>query len=204
MVLALVAAVPGRRSCSALLRPRRAARHAGRSRRRCSASLWIGLALAHAVLLRDLAARRRRSSSTCWSATFIGDTGAYFGGRAVRARAARAARSRRTRRVEGLVVGVVAATLAFWFAGLYQDWLIGLGRAADRRLRRARGAARRPVRVADQARRRGRRTPAAASAPTAACWTASTRCCSRSSSATTWRSGWATGRAAPSAAERQQ
>jgi phosphatidate cytidylyltransferase len=29
-------------------------------------------------------------------------------------------------RVEGLVVGVFVGTLAFWFAGLYQDWLSGL------------------------------------------------------------------------------
>jgi phosphatidate cytidylyltransferase len=27
--------------------------------------------------------------------------------------------------VEGLVAGVVGATAAFWFAGLYQDWLTG-------------------------------------------------------------------------------
>ena len=27
--------------------------------------------------------------------------------------------------MEGLAVGVVGATLAFWFAGLYQDWLSG-------------------------------------------------------------------------------
>jgi phosphatidate cytidylyltransferase len=27
--------------------------------------------------------------------------------------------------VEGLVAGVIGGTLAFWFAGLYQDWLSG-------------------------------------------------------------------------------
>jgi phosphatidate cytidylyltransferase len=27
--------------------------------------------------------------------------------------------------VEGLIAGIVGATAAFWFAGLYQDWLSG-------------------------------------------------------------------------------
>ena len=54
--------------------------------------------------------------------------------------------------VEGLIAGIVGGTFAFWFAGLYQDWLSGPRRAADRPLRRARGTGRRPVRVDAQAR----------------------------------------------------
>ena len=71
--------------------------------------------------------------------TFIGDTAAYFGGRPTAAGRWRRG-SRRTRRVEGLVAGVLGGTLAFWFAGLYQDWLsgpdallIGLGWRSPRR-----------------------------------------------------------------------
>ena len=54
--------------------------------------------------------------------TFLGDTGAYLGGRMFGGARSRR-RSRRTRRVEGLVIGMFAAVAAAFFAGLYQDWL---------------------------------------------------------------------------------
>ncbi len=76
-------------------------------------------------------------------------------------------------------------TLAFWFAGLYQDWLSATEALAIGACVAARRAARRPVRVADQARPGREGHAAASSASTAACSTASTRPSSRSWSATT-------------------
>jgi phosphatidate cytidylyltransferase len=56
--------------------------------------------------------------------TFVGDTFAYFGGRWYgRARITPLISPNKT--LEGLVAGIVGGTLAFWFAGLYQDWLTG-------------------------------------------------------------------------------
>ena len=56
--------------------------------------------------------------------TFVGDTGAYFGGRAFGARRWRRG-SRPTRRSKGSSIGIVAGVAAVWFTGLYQDWLSG-------------------------------------------------------------------------------
>ena len=83
--------------------------------------VWIGLALAHAVLLRGLDHGGALLTDTLIG-TFIGDTGAYFGGRFWGSRPL-APRLSPTKTVEGLVVGIAAGTFAFWFAGLYQDWL---------------------------------------------------------------------------------
>jgi phosphatidate cytidylyltransferase len=84
---------------------------------------WIGLALAHAVLLRDLEHGDGLIVDVL-IATFIGDTGAYFGGRAwgVHPLAPNISPSKT---VEGLISGFVAGTAAFFCAGLYQDWLSG-------------------------------------------------------------------------------
>ena len=57
-------------------------------------------------------------------ATFLGDTFAYFGGRWF-GRTPLAPLISPNKTLEGLVAGVLGATLAFWFAGLYQDWLTG-------------------------------------------------------------------------------
>ena len=57
--------------------------------------------------------------------TFIGDTSAYFVGRAF-GRTPLAPLISPNKTVAGLVGGVVGGTLAFWFAGLYQDWLSGV------------------------------------------------------------------------------
>ena len=77
----------------------------------------------------------------------------------VRPHAARSARSRRTRRWRGCVAGVIGGTVAFWCAGLYQDWLTGVDALLIGALRGLGGARRRPVRVDAQARpgREGRR-----------------------------------------------
>ena len=57
--------------------------------------------------------------------TFLGDTGAYFAGRAW-GRRRLSPRLSPNKTVEGLLGGIVVGTLAFWFAGTYQDWLNGV------------------------------------------------------------------------------
>ena len=85
--------------------------------------VWIGLALGHAVLLRDLP-HGNAIVVDVLVGTFLGDTGAYLGGRAFGARKL-APRISPNKTVEGLLVGMLVAVAAVWFAGLYQDWLSG-------------------------------------------------------------------------------
>jgi phosphatidate cytidylyltransferase len=84
---------------------------------------WIGLALAHAVLLRDLPHGGGLVFAVLLG-TFVGDTGAYLGGRAFGRRPLAPAISP-NKTVEGLVIGVVIATAAVWWAGLSQEWFGG-------------------------------------------------------------------------------
>jgi phosphatidate cytidylyltransferase len=84
---------------------------------------WIGLALAHAVLLRDLQ-HGNGIVVDVLVGTFLGDTGAYLGGRAIGTRPL-APRISPNKTIEGLGVGIVVAIVAVWFAGLYQNWLSG-------------------------------------------------------------------------------
>ena len=84
---------------------------------------WIGLPFAHAVLLRDLP-HGGAILADVLVATFLGDTGAYLGGRAFGKRPLAPALSP-NKTVEGLLFGMAAAIAAAWFAGLYQDWLSG-------------------------------------------------------------------------------
>jgi phosphatidate cytidylyltransferase len=56
--------------------------------------------------------------------TFIGDTGAYFGGKLL-GRRPLAPRISPNKTVEGLVAGMITAVAAVWFAGTYSDWLSG-------------------------------------------------------------------------------
>jgi len=84
---------------------------------------WIGLALAHAVLLRELP-HGGGIIVDVLVGTFIGDTGAYFGGR-MYGRRPLARRLSPNKTIEGLLIGMVFAIAATWFAGLYQDWLTG-------------------------------------------------------------------------------
>ena len=106
--------------------------------------------------------------------TFIGDTGAYLGGRAL-GRRPLSPRLSPNKTVEGLAIGIVAGVAGVWFAGLYQDWLSGTDALLLGLGRRARRPGRRPVRVGASSAARARRTPGGCSAPTAARWTASTR-----------------------------
>lgn len=85
---------------------------------------WIGMALSHAVMLRDLE-HGAAILVLVLVATFIGDTGAYFGGRAFGRRKLAPSLSP-AKTWEGLLIGIVAGTLAGWFVGLYLDWLTGL------------------------------------------------------------------------------
>jgi phosphatidate cytidylyltransferase len=93
---------------------------------------WVGLALAHAVLLRDLPHGGAILSDVVIG-TFVGDSGAYLGGRNFgRRRLAPAISPNKT--VEGLVIGIVCAIVGVWFASLYQPWfqkgdaiLLGVG-----------------------------------------------------------------------------
>jgi len=85
---------------------------------------WIGLGLAHAVLLRDLPHGDKVVINVLLG-TFIGDTGAYFGGRMFGTRRLAPAISP-NKTVEGLLIGFVAGVAAVWFAGLYEDWLSGV------------------------------------------------------------------------------
>jgi len=84
---------------------------------------WIGLAFAHAVLLRDLP-HGGGIIVDVLVGTFVGDTGAYFGGRAYGQRPL-SLRLSPNKTVEGLLIGMLTAVVATWFAGLYQDWLPG-------------------------------------------------------------------------------
>ena len=84
---------------------------------------WIGLAFAHAVLLRDLP-HGDGIVIDVLVGTFVGDTGAYLGGRAVGTRPLAPSISP-NKTIEGLAIGFVVAVAAVWLAGLYQDWLSG-------------------------------------------------------------------------------
>jgi phosphatidate cytidylyltransferase len=86
-------------------------------------ALWIGLAMVYAVLLRETPHGDGLVIDVL-VATFVGDTFAYFGGRFY-GRTAIAPLISPNKTLEGLVAGIVGGTAAFWFAGLYQDWLTG-------------------------------------------------------------------------------
>jgi phosphatidate cytidylyltransferase len=84
---------------------------------------WIGLGVAHAILLRDLDDGSDVLIDVL-AGTFVGDTAAYLGGRAVgRTKLSPSISPNKT--VEGLAIGILAAVFAVWVAGLYQDWMTG-------------------------------------------------------------------------------
>ena len=85
---------------------------------------WIGLALSHAVLLRQLPHGGALVVDVLIG-TFVGDTCAYLGGRAWGSRPL-APRISPNKTVEGLVVGIIGGTLAFWgFEVAYQQYTRG-------------------------------------------------------------------------------
>jgi phosphatidate cytidylyltransferase len=85
---------------------------------------WIGLALAHAVMLRDLP-HGDKVVIIVLVGTFLGDTGAYLGGRSFGVRRLAPSISP-NKTVEGLVIGMLVAIGSVWFAHLYADWLSGV------------------------------------------------------------------------------
>ena len=84
---------------------------------------WIGFALAHAVLLRGLP-HGLGIVIDVLVGTFLGDTGAYLGGRMFGQRPLAPGISP-NKTVEGLLIGMLCAVLGVWIAGRYQDWLPG-------------------------------------------------------------------------------
>lgn len=87
--------------------------------------LWIGIPLAHAVMLRQLPHGGGLMLDVLIG-TFLGDTCAYLGGRAWGHRPLAPLISP-NKTFEGLLVGVAGGTAGFWlFAAGYQDWFDGL------------------------------------------------------------------------------
>jgi phosphatidate cytidylyltransferase len=88
-------------------------------------TIWIALPFVHAVLLRDLPDHGAALMIDVLVGTFATDTGAYATGRMFGShRIAPSLSPNKT--LEGLVGGFLIGTMAFWFAGLYQDWLSGI------------------------------------------------------------------------------
>jgi phosphatidate cytidylyltransferase len=84
---------------------------------------WIGLSLAHAVMLRGLT-HGAGIVIDVLVGTFVGDTGAYLGGRLFGKRPLAPSISP-NKTIEGLLAGMACAVAAVWFAGRYQEWLPG-------------------------------------------------------------------------------
>jgi phosphatidate cytidylyltransferase len=87
--------------------------------------LWIGIPLAHAVLLRDLPSHGAALLIDVLVGTFVADTAAYATGRMFGSHKITPNISP-NKTIEGLVGGFLIGTMGFWFAGLYQDWLSGV------------------------------------------------------------------------------
>jgi phosphatidate cytidylyltransferase len=88
-------------------------------------AVWIGLPLVHAVLLRDLPDHGAALLIDVLIGTFVADTGAYAVGRMFGSHPI-APNISPNKTIEGLLGGFAIGTMAFWFAGLYQDWLSGV------------------------------------------------------------------------------
>lgn len=86
---------------------------------------WIGLPLVHAVLLRGLPDHGAALLIDVLVGTFATDTGAYAVGRMFGSHRVMPNLSP-NKTLEGLIGGFLIGTMAFWFAGLYQDWLSGI------------------------------------------------------------------------------
>jgi phosphatidate cytidylyltransferase len=84
---------------------------------------WIGFALAHAVLLRRLP-HGEAIVIDVLVGTFLGDTGAYLGGRMF-GRRPLAPTISPNKTMEGLAIGMLFAILGVWIAGRYEEWLPG-------------------------------------------------------------------------------
>jgi phosphatidate cytidylyltransferase len=85
--------------------------------------VWVGMAIAHAILLRELPHGGGLVVAVLLG-TFIGDTGAYLGGRLFGTRRM-APRISPNKTWEGLAVGVLFGTFAVWWYGLGSEWMGG-------------------------------------------------------------------------------
>jgi phosphatidate cytidylyltransferase len=87
--------------------------------------VWIGLALAHAIFLRELDHGGALVFLTL-IAVFGGDTCAYFAGREF-GRTPIAPRISPNKTLEGLMAGILGGTFAFWLIGLayHHEWFAG-------------------------------------------------------------------------------
>jgi phosphatidate cytidylyltransferase len=87
--------------------------------------LWVGLALVHAIFLRELDHGGALILDTLF-AVFLGDTCAYFAGREF-GRTRLAPRISPNKTMEGLIAGILGATFIFWFFGLayHHEWFAG-------------------------------------------------------------------------------
>lgn len=83
--------------------------------------VWIGFAVAHGELLRRLP-HGNGVVIDVLVGTFIGDTGAYLGGRLF-GRRPLAPKISPNKTVEGLVCGMLLAIVSVFLAGLFQAWL---------------------------------------------------------------------------------
>ncbi len=86
-------------------------------------TLWIGLAVAHAVLLRQLDHGGALVLAVLLG-TFLGDTAAYLGGRLLGTRRL-APRISPAKTWEGLAIGALVATFTVWWFGLGAEWMGG-------------------------------------------------------------------------------
>jgi phosphatidate cytidylyltransferase len=82
---------------------------------------WIGFAVTHGMLLRELPHGNGVVIDVLLG-TFIGDTGAYLGGRLF-GRRLLAPQISPHKTMEGLICGALAAIVAVFLAGLFQAWL---------------------------------------------------------------------------------
>jgi phosphatidate cytidylyltransferase len=87
-------------------------------------TLWIGLAIAHAILLRELEHGGGLVLAILLG-TFVGDTAAYLGGRAFGTRPL-APRVSPNKTVEGLACGILVGALTVWWFGLSSEWMGGV------------------------------------------------------------------------------
>jgi phosphatidate cytidylyltransferase len=87
--------------------------------------VWIGLGVAHAAMLRGLEHGDELVVMVLLG-TFVGDTGAYLGGRWLGTRKL-APRISPNKTVEGLACGIVIGTLAVWYAShtYTGEWISG-------------------------------------------------------------------------------
>jgi phosphatidate cytidylyltransferase len=85
--------------------------------------VWVGMAIGHAILLRELDHGGGLVVAVLLG-TFLGDTGAYLGGRLLGTRKL-APRISPNKTWEGLVAGIIVATFVVWWYGLSNEWMGG-------------------------------------------------------------------------------